>query len=318
MKTNMTNSILKALLANQEEIIKTLMITVVRDSVYGTLIAFDADDESIEIWNGSPDNRMQTNRMHESDTTLHQLACVQFETPEEDEDDEDAFDRANRRDFAEGAIQTIIEDQLFEWSKSLWPYFSLDAEDFQGLIQKIDEKIERLDDHEEVDMKTELESFKFDLENPELSDEFRDSEPYELEEQCDNYEPTPGVKAQSKIYQLNKGFDTIEVHTVGNIGDGVEILEDGIEIPEDMVFGVSIYGHTQGEGLTCIGDFDNFEEACECAEKLGGLEKEPRFNDYTKSEFIEFLEETLIPDLKDSGYESIPTDFETAVSFLKL
>jgi len=38
---------------------------------------------------------------------------------------------------------------------------------------------------------------------------------------------------------------------------------------------------------------------------------------WTRYEFIEFLEETLIPDLKESGYIYTAEDFETAVYFMR-
>ena len=37
----------------------------------------------------------------------------------------------------------------------------------------------------------------------------------------------------------------------------------------------------------------------------------------TKTQFIHFLEETLIPDLKESGMDFTAEDFETAVYFMK-
>ena len=38
---------------------------------------------------------------------------------------------------------------------------------------------------------------------------------------------------------------------------------------------------------------------------------------WRREEFIEFLEETLIPDLKESGKIATAEDFETAVFFMK-
>lgn len=38
---------------------------------------------------------------------------------------------------------------------------------------------------------------------------------------------------------------------------------------------------------------------------------------WTRGDFIEFLEETLIPDLKESGRHATAEDFETAVFFMK-
>ena len=37
----------------------------------------------------------------------------------------------------------------------------------------------------------------------------------------------------------------------------------------------------------------------------------------SKAEFIEFLEVTLIPDLKESGMDATAEDFETAVYYMK-
>lgn len=41
------------------------------------------------------------------------------------------------------------------------------------------------------------------------------------------------------------------------------------------------------------------------------------FNGWTKDEFIEYLLNTLIPDLKESGREATAEDFETTVAFLQ-
>ena len=38
---------------------------------------------------------------------------------------------------------------------------------------------------------------------------------------------------------------------------------------------------------------------------------------WTRGNFIEFLENTLIPDLKESGRHATAEDFETAVFFMK-
>jgi hypothetical protein len=45
---------------------------------------------------------------------------------------------------------------------------------------------------------------------------------------------------------------------------------DSLEVRpyDDLVF--SIYGHIEGEGFECIGDFNSFDAACSVAEKLGG------------------------------------------------
>lgn len=37
----------------------------------------------------------------------------------------------------------------------------------------------------------------------------------------------------------------------------------------------------------------------------------------TREDFIQYLEERLIPDLKESGHEYTAKDFETAVRFMK-
>lgn len=43
----------------------------------------------------------------------------------------------------------------------------------------------------------------------------------------------------------------------------------------------------------------------------------PKVQKQTKEEFIEYLKETLIPDLKRDGYEGFLHDFETALGFLE-
>lgn len=53
----------------------------------------------------------------------------------------------------------------------------------------------------------------------------------------------------------------------------------------------------------------------EAREKLANVEP-ATFNDYTRERFVEYLQETLIPDLKDSGSDATAEDFETAVHFI--
>lgn len=53
----------------------------------------------------------------------------------------------------------------------------------------------------------------------------------------------------------------------------------------------------------------------ETAERLA--KRERVVDGYTKAQFIEFLTETLIPDLERDGYESTAQDFRTAVEFLR-
>jgi hypothetical protein len=220
----MTTAIIKALLTNKEELTQVLTDTIVRDSVYGTLIAYDEDEESIEIWNGSPDNSMQTNRMHEPDTTLHQLACVQFETPESTA--YVSWDNENRRDWAEEFIETIINEQLLEWSKSLWHYFGFEdnkPSDFEHLIAKIDTAIEDCDCEDRI---TELECWKFQLENPELENEFRD----DVESCSDEDEPETDVfqKLADQVYlnSHSQMFTKVGLMSFADDGDGPS--EDGV------------------------------------------------------------------------------------------
>jgi len=40
-------------------------------------------------------------------------------------------------------------------------------------------------------------------------------------------------------------------------------------------------------------------------------------NDWTRKDFISFLQSTLIPDLRDSGLDATADDFDTAIFFMK-
>jgi len=124
-------------------------------------------------------------------------------------------------------------------------------------------------------------------------------------------------KAQSAIYYLGHTFDTLEVHTVVSINGDLEALSHGDEIPEQGVYCYSLYGHLPNHGVDCIGDFKTFEDACEIAVNLGGREQEPIVNGFTKDKFVGYLENTLIPDLKESGMDATAEDFETAVKFIR-
>ena len=39
-------------------------------------------------------------------------------------------------------------------------------------------------------------------------------------------------------------------------------------------------------------------------------------NDWTRKDFIDFLQSTLIPDLRDSGLDATADDFDTAIFFM--
>ena len=45
--------------------------------------------------------------------------------------------------------------------------------------------------------------------------------------------------------------------------------------------------------------------------------QEAEYDGWTRNEFIDFLENTLIPDLYDSGNDATAEDFETALKFIK-
>jgi hypothetical protein len=82
------------------------------------------------------------------------------------------------------------------------------------------------------------------------------------------------MKAKSAHYSLpqNKGYDSLEIHTVVNLfDDTVECLAEGDKIPDLVPFCWSLYGHIPNEGLECIGDFNSFKAACNVAKKLGGV-----------------------------------------------
>jgi hypothetical protein len=92
---------------------------------------------------------------------------------------------------------------------------------------------------------------------------------------CDESEEEPcKPKAQSAYYTLGivNGYDALEVHTVATFFDDyAEQIQDGEDLPEEGPVCWSLYGHICNEGLERIGDFVSFEEACEVAEKLGGV-----------------------------------------------
>ena len=45
--------------------------------------------------------------------------------------------------------------------------------------------------------------------------------------------------------------------------------------------------------------------------------KNIRHNDWTKKDFIDFLQSTLIPDLRDSGLDAKADNFDTAIFFMR-
>ena len=90
------------------------------------------------------------------------------------------------------------------------------------------------------------------------------------------------ARARSASYNLPhyspavpRSFDALEVHTVieedREGGTVCEALTSGDEIPEGSRVTFSLYGHTPGEGVECIGDFTSFDAACDFATRLGGV-----------------------------------------------
>lgn len=64
--------------------------------------------------------------------------------------------------------------------------------------------------------------------------------------------------------------------------------------------------------------FDHEMEAGDPNPALQEHRIEVKIGGYTKDEFIHCLENTLIPDLKESGMECTAQDFETAIQFLRV
>jgi hypothetical protein len=108
-------------------------------------------------------------------------------------------------------------------------------------------------------------------------------------EPCDGYgrppveAPEAPARARSAIFKLPqydpaapRAFDALEVHTVieetdPEGGTFCESLPSNTEIPEGARLVFSLYGHTPGAGLECIGDFSSFDAACDFATRLGGV-----------------------------------------------
>jgi hypothetical protein len=89
--------------------------------------------------------------------------------------------------------------------------------------------------------------------------------------------PAP-ARAQSRQFQLPhydittpSAFDALEIHTVIDSPDCCEAIPAGDEIPEGASIIFSLYGHTPGAGLECLGDFASFDAACDVAARLGGV-----------------------------------------------
>jgi hypothetical protein len=51
--------------------------------------------------------------------------------------------------------------------------------------------------------------------------------------------------------------------------------------------------------------------------KINEMQEETQIDGWTKATFVEFLENTLIPDLHESGNDATTEDLETAVKFIK-
>lgn len=107
-------------------------------------------------------------------------------------------------------------------------------------------------------------------------------------------QPTPGPEAPSlpehpraltgrEIYRLPEGrtrgdggpiFDAVEVAPVVVLdADGTcESFEDLADIPEELQGTVfwSLYGHTPGEGVLCLGDYQTADDALEALARLFG------------------------------------------------
>ena len=69
-------------------------------------------------------------------------------------------------------------------------------------------------------------------------------------------------------------FDALELAPVAIIdSDGTEeSFDDLVDIPEELLDTVfwSVFGHTAGEGLWCIGDFQTYDDALEVIRRLTG------------------------------------------------
>ena len=46
-------------------------------------------------------------------------------------------------------------------------------------------------------------------------------------------------------------------------------------------------------------------------------QNEPTIDGFTKRDFIDYLRNTLIPDLRESGRDATADDFETAIKFME-
>lgn len=66
----------------------------------------------------------------------------------------------------------------------------------------------------------------------------------------------------------------------------------------------------------CLGDHRLKAELIKGWNALGEKTEE-RFNDFTRQEFLNYLEFSIIPDSKESGHEGYAEDLETALHFLR-
>lgn len=225
-----TNTIIKAILSNQESTTKTLANLVVRDSVYATNIAWNPLSESIEIWEAGPENKDWTATLSlpsDSCEKRELLASVQFETPEDIDESEEDWDDANRLEWAESVINDILNEQLFEWSKQYWAYFGItDPSDFEELLVRIDNLV---DTETCKDRIAELNDFKFKLENPELQDEFHNDEV----DDCEFTEEDAKAEVEETDVE-NQAREVYASFVNGNFTTAREELADANDIIEEV------------------------------------------------------------------------------------
>lgn len=131
--------------------------------------------------------------------------------------------------------------------------------------------------------------------------------------------PDPlGVAFRAQLYLASR---LLSQHCIALYFDGKGELIG--ENPEGWTFNAELFHfHPEGNPRPQLSECQAIqaETAARIVEldHLGHDKSVPlNVNGYTAAQFVDYLENTLIPDLKESGLEATAWDFETAVEFIR-
>ena len=119
-----------------------------------------------------------------------------------------------------------------------------------------------------------------------------------------------------RLYSASRALSQHAIACYAN-GKG-ELIGDN---PNNYEFDLALF-HFHPEGKPVLSECERMQAKhrakCEELDKFGDSKSIPlQVNGYTKESFLAFLNDTLIPDLIESGMESTAEDFQTAVLFIE-